>query len=120
MNDHGDDFNVWCGDTGSATAHRSEDAWLDIARYVRHAANKLLPHPLPLCLPGEPQQCGRAAQQHVLAWGAVLKAAAQHVIEDASPAPAHAHYSGHTLYQRSLAELRGQTTRSHEPGDGNG
>lgn len=120
MNDHGDDFNVWCGDTGSATAHRTEEEWLDVARYVRHAANKLLPYALPLCLPGEPQQCGRVAQQHVMAWAAVLKAAAQHVIEDASPAPAHAYYAGHTLYQRSLAELRGQAGPPSTPGNVNG
>ncbi|GGU78138.1 hypothetical protein ACFWGE_06130 [Streptomyces bacillaris] len=109
MHDHGDDFGAWCGDTGSATAHRTEEEWLDVARYVRHAANKLLPHPLPLCLPGEPQECGRAAQQHVLAWGAVLKAAAQHVIEGASQTPAHVLYAGQTLYQRSLAEMRERT-----------
>ncbi|MYR55499.1 hypothetical protein GTY54_04300 [Streptomyces sp. SID625] len=120
MNDHGDDFNEWCGDTGSATAHRTEEEWLSVARYVRHAADKLLPRPLPLCLPGEPQECGRPAQQHVLAWAAALKAAAQHVIEGASPAPAHAHYTGHTLYQRSLAELRGQTARPSGPGNVNG
>ncbi|MER7748301.1 hypothetical protein ABT013_23900 [Streptomyces bacillaris] len=115
MHDHGDDFGAWCGDMGSATAHRTEEEWLDVARYLRHAANKLLPQPLPLCLPGEPQQCGRAAQQHVLAWGAVLKAAAQHVIEDASPAPAHALYAGQTLYQRSLAELRERTATLKGP-----
>lgn len=34
---------------------QSEDEWLSVARYVRHAANKLLAEDLPLCLPGEPQ-----------------------------------------------------------------
>ncbi|MFE2290064.1 hypothetical protein [Streptomyces sp. NPDC059452] len=115
MHDHGDDFGAWCGDLGSATQHRSEEEWLSVARYVRHSANKLLPEPLPLCLPGEPQQCGRAAQQHVLAWGAVLKAAAQRVIEDASPAPAHTNYAGDTLYHRSLAELRARASNVSTP-----
>ncbi|MER8234748.1 hypothetical protein [Streptomyces sp. NPDC094049] len=105
MVDHGDDFNAWCGESVTGPG-RTEEQWLDRARFVRHAANKLLPAGLPLCLPGEPQQCGRSAQQHVLAWGAVLKAAAQLVIEDASPAPAYASYAGQTLYQRSLTQLR--------------
>ncbi|GEB54365.1 MULTISPECIES: hypothetical protein [Streptomyces] len=108
MHDHGDDFGAWCGDHGSTGAHRTEEEWLGVARYVRHAANKILPEPLPLCLPGEPQECGRTAQQHVMAWGAALKAGAQSVIEDAAPAPAHAAFAGSVLYQRSLDEMRTQ------------
>ncbi|MFE5901117.1 hypothetical protein ACFQ67_27385 [Streptomyces sp. NPDC056488] len=111
MSDHGDDFNAWCGDSAPAI-HRTEDQWLTEARFIRHAANKLLPKDLPLCLPGEPGECGRGAQQHVLAWGAALKAAAQHVIENASPAPAYTYYAGQTLYQRSLSDLRAQATNA--------
>ncbi|MEU0689992.1 hypothetical protein ABZ350_24105, partial [Streptomyces uncialis] len=39
---------------------RTEEQWLKIARYVRHAANKLGPG-LPLCLAGEPEDCGSSA-----------------------------------------------------------
>ncbi|MBZ4319561.1 hypothetical protein [Streptomyces huiliensis] len=103
--DHGDDFGAWIGNQHTAPAHRTDEEWADVARYLRHAANKIGPA-LPLCLPGEPQECGRSAHQHVLAWGAAVKAAAQHVIESAAPAPAHAAYAGGPLYQRRLAELR--------------
>lgn len=61
---------------------------------------------LPHCLPGEPQECGRTAQQHVLAWSAAVKAAAHHLIEQASPTPARAAHVAGPLYQRRLAELR--------------
>ncbi|MCS0639065.1 hypothetical protein NX801_26165 [Streptomyces sp. LP05-1] len=108
--DHGDDFDAWCGDIGSAAAvRRGEEEWATVAGYVRHAANKLGPA-LPLCLPGEPQECGRSAQQHVLAWGAVLKARAQDVIDQAAPAPGYAAFAGGTLYQRHRAFLGDRTS----------
>lgn len=104
--DHGDDFHTWLnGDYSTHPVQRSEDEWALIAGYLRHAANKIGPT-LPLCLPGEPQECGRTAQQHVLVWGAAVKAAAQHLIEEAAPAPANASFVAGPLYQRRLAELR--------------
>ncbi|WP_367123827.1 hypothetical protein [Streptomyces phytohabitans] len=120
MQEHGDDFDVWCAESGDVGGWRSDEEWLSVARFVRHAANKLLAEDLPLCLPGEPRQCGRPARQHVLAWGAVLKAAAQQVIEDASPSPAHSSYAGQTLYHRSLAELRAHSTTARTPAPGGG
>lgn len=107
MHDHGDDFGPW-GAEGSANAiRRTEEEWAAIARYVRHAANKVGP-PLPLCLPGEPQECGRTAQQHVLAWSAHLKAVAHHLIEQATPSEARGLHAAGTMYQRRLTELRAQ------------
>jgi hypothetical protein len=108
MDDHGDGFGTWFVEAPSAI-QRTEEQWLMIARYVRHAANKVGPT-LPLCLPGEPQECGRDARHHVLAWGAALKAAAQHLIEEAAPSPAHAAYAAGPLYQQRRTELRSQTT----------
>ncbi|MFE5771460.1 hypothetical protein ACFQ7O_24205 [Streptomyces sp. NPDC056485] len=106
MDDHGDDFSVWVGDgQPDPFAYRTEEDWAAIAGYVRHSANKL-GQPLPLCLPGEPQACGRSSRQHVMAWGAELKARAQRVIEDAAPSPAHATYASGPLYQHHLATLR--------------
>jgi hypothetical protein len=108
MDDHGDDYGMWLGDgQPDPTAYRTDEDWTAIAGYLRHAANKIGP-PLPLCLPGEPQECGRSSRQHVLAWGAALKAAAQHVIEEAAPSPAHAAYATGPLYQLRLSELRSQ------------
>ncbi|AJT65624.1 hypothetical protein T261_3964 [Streptomyces lydicus] len=108
MDDHGDDFGRWFGEGNNPrSAHRTEEEWEQIARYVRQAANKVGP-PLPVCLPGEPQECGRGAQQHVLAWAAALKAAAQHIIEEAAPSPARAAHVAGPVYQRRLAELRAQ------------
>src|SRR5690242_17688330 len=104
MHDHGDDFAHWLKERPS---ERTEEQWLQIARYVRGAANKLRPG-LPLCLPGEPQECGRSAQQHVLAWAAYLKAAAHHIIEDAAPSAAHAAHVAGPVCQRHLAEMRRQ------------
>lgn len=103
--DHGDDFAGWLGEGGSTAVQRTEEEWAVVAGYVRHAANKIGPQ-LPLCLPGEPQECGRTAQQHVLAWSAALKAAAQRLIEEAAPSPARAAHVSGPLYQRYLSELR--------------
>ncbi len=106
MDDHGDEYGAWVGDTvPDPAADRTDEEWAAIARYLRHAANQLGPS-LPLCLPGEPQQCGRTARQHVLAWGAAVKAAAQHVIEEAAPSPAHAAFAAGPLYHRRRAVLR--------------
>lgn len=108
MDDHGDDFGVWRveGPPGGWQAlDRSEEEWLTIARYVRHAANKLGPQ-LPLCLPGEPDHCGRSAQQHVLAWSAHLKAAAQHLIDQSAPSGARGAHAAGPLFQRRLEQLR--------------
>jgi hypothetical protein len=106
MHDHGDDFGRWQAEDAEAV-RRTEDEWLTLARYVRHAANKVGPE-LPLCLPGEPEECGRSAQQHVLAWAAALKAAAHHIIEQSAPSKARAAHVAGPLYQRRLAELRTQ------------
>lgn len=111
MDDHGDDFGRWFQE-GQVGVQRTEEQWLTIARYVRHAANKLSPD-LPLCLPGEPQECGRTAQQHVLAWSAHLKAVAHHLIEEAAPSPARAAHVAGPLYQRRLAELRAENPPVH-------
>ncbi|MFF2331313.1 MULTISPECIES: hypothetical protein [unclassified Streptomyces] len=111
MDDHGDDFVRWFQD-GHGGAEKDEDQWLTIARYVRHAANKLGPE-LPLCLPGEPQECGRSAQQHVLAWSAHLKAVAHHLIEEAAPSAARAAHVAGPLYQRRLGDLRARTPSAH-------
>lgn len=112
MDDHGDDFGPWGWEGESNAVRRTEDEWLTIARYLRHAANKLGPQ-LPLCLPGEPQECGRTAQQHVIAWAAHLKAVSHHLIEQATPSePRGAHAIG-PLYQRRLSELRASTSAPH-------
>lgn len=87
---------------------RTEEEWARIAGYVRHAVNKLAPQPLPLCLQGEPQACGKDAREHVLLWSAELKAVAHSLIE--TSAATHedaAHYSG-PLYRQTLEALRGQ------------
>ncbi|WP_097923141.1 hypothetical protein [Streptomyces sp. wa1063] len=112
MDDHGDDFGPWGWEAEDSAIRRSEDEWLDIARYVRHAANKLGPT-LPLCLPGEPQACGRTAQQHVIAWAAHLKAVSHHLIEQATPSEARGAHAIGPLYQRRLAELRASTAAPH-------
>ncbi|WP_432005370.1 hypothetical protein [Streptomyces parvus] len=103
MDDHGDDFGTWVAENGAV--QRSEEEWAVIAGYVRHAANKIGPA-LPLCLPGEPQECGRTAQHHVLAWAASLKASAHHIIETSAPSQARAAHVAGPLYQRRLTELR--------------
>ncbi|MGW2860807.1 hypothetical protein [Streptomyces sp. NPDC001205] len=104
--DHGDDFPTWAGDqSGVEPMQRSEEEWTRMAGFVRHAANKIGPE-LPLCLPGEPQQCGRDARLHVLVWSAWLKAAAHHVLEEAAGYPSQAAFAAGPLYQRYLAELR--------------
>ncbi|MFJ1710018.1 hypothetical protein [Streptomyces sp. NPDC088260] len=112
MDDHGDDFGQW--DTEASAVQRTEDEWTTIAGHVRHAANKIGPT-LPLCLPGEPQECGRSAQQHVLAWAAHLKAAAHHVIEQTAPSEARAAYVAGPLYRRKLAGLRAHTAPADVP-----
>ncbi|WP_052865616.1 hypothetical protein [Streptomyces niger] len=112
MHDHGDDFGPWGSDGTASAIQRTEEEWAAIARYVRHAANKIGPD-LPLCLPGEPQECGRPAQQHVLAWSAHLKAAAHHLIEQATPSRERGAHAVGTLYQRRLTELRDQSARTH-------
>lgn len=108
MDDHGDDFGPWGWEGDGNAIRRTEDEWLTIARYVRHAANKLGPE-LPLCLPGEPQECGRTAQQHVIAWAAHLRAVSHHLIEQATPSKARGAHAVGPLYQRRLAELRAQS-----------
>lgn len=113
MDDHGDDFGRWVAE-GSNAIQRTEQEWATIAGYIRHAANKIGPQ-LPLCLPGEPQECGRTAQQHVLAWAAHLKAVAHHVIEQSAPSQARAAHVSGPLYQRRLAELRAQSAPAHVP-----
>lgn len=111
MDDHGDDFGPWGWESESdGTVQRTEDDWLTIARYIRHAADKLGPV-LPLCLPGEPQECGRPAQQHVVAWSAHLKAVAHHLIEQSTPSEARGAHAAGPLYQRRLAELRAHSAR---------
>jgi hypothetical protein len=105
VDDHGDDFGRWV--TEGNAVQRTEEEWAVIAGYIRHAANKVGPA-LPLCLPGEPQECGRSAQQHVLAWAAHLKAVSHHLIEQAAPSQARAAHVAGPLYQRRLAELRHQ------------
>ncbi|WP_306320445.1 MULTISPECIES: hypothetical protein [unclassified Streptomyces] len=112
MHDHGDDFGPWDTDGNASAPRRTDEEWAAIARYIRHAANKVGPE-LPLCLPGEPQQCGRTAQQHVLAWAAHLKAAAHHLIERAAPSRERGTHAAGPLYQRQLAELREHSARSH-------
>lgn len=112
MDDHGDDFGRWVAE-GSAV-RRTEEEWSTIAGYIRHAANKVGP-PLPLCLPGEPQECGRSAQQHVLAWAAHLKAAAHHLIEQSAPSEARAAHVAGPLYRRRLADLRAQVVTARVP-----
>jgi hypothetical protein len=107
MDDHGDDFGRWGTDSNVNAVRRTEEEWATVAGYIRHAANKVGPT-LPLCLPGEPQECGRTAQQHVLAWSAHLKAVAHHLIEQAAPSEARAAHVAGPLYQRRLAELRAQ------------
>ncbi|ARX84221.1 hypothetical protein SMD44_03659 [Streptomyces alboflavus] len=105
MDDHGDGFGRWGVETSHAAVQRSEEEWTVIAGYIRHAANKVGPD-LPLCLPGEPQECGRTAQQHVLAWAAHLKAVAHHLIEQSAPSEARAAHVAGPLYQQRLAQLR--------------
>jgi hypothetical protein len=112
MDDHGDDFGRWGSEGATGAVQRSEEEWATVAGYIRHAANKVGP-PLPLCLPGEPQECGRSAQQHVLAWAAHLKAVAHHVIEESAPSQARAAHVAGPLYQRRLAELRAQSSPVH-------
>jgi hypothetical protein len=108
MDDHGDDFQPWGWESTDSAVQRTDEEWAAIARYVRHAANKLGPQ-LPLCLPGEPQECGRTAQQHVLAWSAHLKAVAHHLMELSTPSEARGAFAAGPLYQRRLAELREQS-----------
>ncbi|MER0242166.1 hypothetical protein AAHZ94_09040 [Streptomyces sp. HSW2009] len=107
MDDHGDDFGEWGTDTNANAVQRTEEDWATIAEYIRHAANKLGPT-LPLCLPGEPQECGRSAQQHVLAWSAHLKARAHHLIEQSAPSEERAAHVAGPLYVRRLAQLRAE------------
>ena len=106
MDDHGDDFGQWLIEDATA---RTDEQWAMVAGYIRHAANKVGPQ-LPLCLPGEPQECGRSAQQHALSWSAHLKAAAHHLIEQSAPSPARAAHVAGPLYQRYLSELRTSAT----------
>jgi hypothetical protein len=112
MHDHGDDFGAWGWESAGSAIQRTEEEWAVIAGYIRHAANKVGPQ-LPLCLPGEPQECGRTAQQHVLAWAAHLKAVAHHLIEQSTPSEARGAHAAGPLYQRRLAELRAQSAPVH-------
>ncbi|MER5863805.1 hypothetical protein [Kitasatospora sp. NPDC002040] len=117
MDDHGDhygdDWTPWPGDAPTGWATRTPDQWLDVARYVRHAANKIGPD-LPLCLPGEPQQCGRSAQQHVVLWSADLKARAHHLIETAAPTQPYGVWAAKSLFRSRVGELRNQATEGAE------
>lgn len=103
MDAHGDELTLWT--TDGSTVQRTEAEWALIAGYVRHAATKLGPD-LPMCLPGEPQQCGRSAQQHVLAWSAELKARAHRLIETSAPSVHTAAAFAGPLYKDRLAALR--------------
>ncbi|MFF2543964.1 hypothetical protein ACFVUY_15515 [Kitasatospora sp. NPDC058063] len=105
MDDHGDDWAPWPGDLNNGWPARTADQWLDVARYVRHAANKI-GDPLPLCLPGEPHACGRSAQHHAVLWGGVLKARAHHVIEMAAPTQEYGAWAAKTLYRVEVDKLR--------------
>ncbi|MFE7127975.1 hypothetical protein [Streptomyces sp. NPDC057617] len=89
---------------------RTDEEWAHIARYVRHAVNKVGPE-LPLCLPGEPQECGQSAQQHVLLWAADLKARAHHLIEESAPSRDEATYYAGPLYKDKLSVLRDSSGR---------
>ncbi|GAB2801740.1 hypothetical protein [Streptomyces daliensis] len=110
MDDHGDDFGKWFVEDAS---YKTEEQWASIAGHIRHAVNKVSPEQLPVCLPGEPQECGRSAQQHALAWAARLKAAAHHMIEQYAPSPARAAHVAGPLYQRYLSELRADSSGEH-------
>ncbi|MER6365053.1 hypothetical protein [Kitasatospora sp. NPDC001527] len=110
MEDHGDNRAPWPGDMTNGWPARTADEWLDVARYVRHAANKVGPD-LPLCLPGESHECGRSAQQHAVLWGAELKARAHHVIETAAPTQDYGMWAAKVLFRGKLDKLRAQ-----EPG----
>ncbi|MEU6309926.1 hypothetical protein [Streptomyces sp. NPDC047014] len=102
MDPHGDHLLGWPAPPGG---QRTEEQWATLAGMVRHAANKL-GQPLPLCLPGEPQQCGLSAQQHALAWSAEVKARAHHLIESAAPSAEAASYAAGQLYKERLTALR--------------
>ncbi|MFE2360100.1 hypothetical protein [Streptomyces virginiae] len=102
MDPHGDHLLSW---PALPERQRTEDQWAAIAGQIRHAANKL-GEPLPLCLPGEPRQCGRSAQQHALAWAAELKARSHHLIETYAPSAEAASYAAGPLYKERLAALR--------------
>ncbi|GAV46407.1 hypothetical protein [Streptomyces acidiscabies] len=112
MDDHGDDFGPWGWESASTAVRRTEEEWATIARYIRQAANKVGPS-LPVCLPGEPKECGRTAQQHVLAWSAHLKAVAHHLIEQYTPSEARGAHAAGPLYQRRLAALREEDASAH-------
>ncbi|MQS39889.1 hypothetical protein [Streptomyces katsurahamanus] len=109
MDDHGDDFTAWLHGHGNAV-ERTEEQWELFARYVRQGASKVGP-PLPLCLSGEPQECGRGGRQHALAWAAALKAFSQHIIETNAATPAEISYYSGQVYQRRLVHLRTETAR---------
>ncbi|MFJ7266669.1 hypothetical protein ACIQV3_08365 [Streptomyces sp. NPDC099050] len=102
MDPHGEVILSWPAPPGS---ERTEEQWAAIAGQVRHAANKL-GAALPACLPGEPRQCGRSAQQHALAWAAELKARSHHLIEVYAPSVEAASYAAGPLYKERLAALR--------------
>lgn len=105
MDPHGDELTLWT--TGTPMVQRTEDEWALRAGWVRHAANKLGPD-LPLCLPGEPQECGRSAQQHALAWAAEVKARAHRFIEVNAPTAHTATAFAGDLYKERLAALRAE------------
>ncbi|MFD8965233.1 hypothetical protein ACFV0C_09545 [Streptomyces sp. NPDC059568] len=90
---------------------RTDEEWAHIARWVRYAANKVGRPELPLCLPGEPQECGQSMQQHVLLWAADLKAAAHHLIEESAPSHDEAAYHAGPLYKDKLSVLRASSGR---------
>ncbi|MFJ3973956.1 hypothetical protein [Streptomyces sp. NPDC090021] len=103
MDPHGNHTLAWPAPPGQ---RRNDEQWTAIARQVRHAAKNLGPA-LPLCLPGEPQQCGRSARHHALGWAAELKAQAHRLIEACAPSEQTAAYAAGSLYKERLTALGG-------------
>ncbi|MFB7272721.1 hypothetical protein [Streptomyces sp. NPDC056244] len=62
-------------------------------------------------MPGEPQECGQSARQHVLLWAADLKARAHHLIEESAPSRDEATYHAGPLYKDKLSVLRDSSGR---------
>ncbi|MFJ2113230.1 MULTISPECIES: hypothetical protein [unclassified Streptomyces] len=85
---------------------RTEEEWLHIARYVRHAVNKIGPEHLPLCLPGEPRECGQNGYQHAMLWAAEMKAVAHHLIEEGAATHEEGTFFAKQVYQDRLSALR--------------
>ncbi|MER7763269.1 hypothetical protein [Streptomyces sp. NPDC097619] len=103
MDAHGDELTLWS--TGEPAVRRSEGEWAVLAGRIRLAANGL-GEALPLCLPGEPEECGRSAQQHALAWAAEAKARAHRFIEVNAPSEHTASAFAGPFYKDRLGVLR--------------